>query len=636
MTDFAHIIIVWLGTVGVTFLVWFVVRFNGRTICGLCQAIALFFRQKQTNNIAPLNWQSTATEIELISLGLVPLAIASLVSTARGNCYSSINSFLFTEAIFVGLFSLTIISKENRIIPPSQPFFSPLLSNKNWIIIAIAIVWCLVFAVWAESAINPQDYLGAERLVINKNADMWYYVRRYAAYTLKNLSFDNQPACYYLQLSPKKLSSFIGSIIVYLTPNTVVGITLFQGLLGCSLFLSLFGNWYSYSYADKRLSNWGAVGAVIWGIFSPPIFWLLNSSYLSNTLFITIFVLSLTAARRISLNPESYPAYAKYVILFSFIINIFSFYLVILPLALLCYLVTVIIYSPVRYLDIKSNLINFSKIILAAGIAILGCAILFNHQINLNEVANNLNTLKQHGQNFVPLNPWSLIQEKPNPMPPNTKDFGVWFNIAIGIIFSTAVLRQISLYWQTAKARKRNKFSYGRDLTSAILVIGLYLLYLLAYIPLEYTYRLGKLAISIIYPLAILGILPTIFWMRDRFYHQKSRLAKLICLALVGLHIVLHVDKSMSPRALPLGKYTITSVSQNKNISDLTLVGCRQTSISQRYERLVGLDVAKKYPSKKINVVAKLDEQSAATDLIFSGIDVSHQDENLCLFELAF
>ncbi|MEO1671641.1 MAG: hypothetical protein AAFR77_12800 [Cyanobacteria bacterium J06631_2] len=634
MRDFSQIAIVWLGTVGVTFLAWLIVRFNGKTICGLCEAIALFVGFAQGNTVSK-NWLETVTEVELSIFGIMPLAIASLVSTAKGNCYSSINSFLLAEAIIIGLFLLSILPKQNREKINNKPFVPSLFKQKNWFVLAIAVLWCLVFAVWAESAINPQNYLGAERLVINNNADMWYYVRRYAAYTLDNLSFDSQPACYYLQLSPKKLSSFIGSIIVYLTPNTVLGITLFQGLLGCGLFLSLFGSWYSYSYDGKRLSKWGYVGAVIWGIFSPPIFWLLNSSYLSNALFITIFTLSLIAARRISLNQSSYPHYVKYIILFCFIINIFSFYLVILPIALLCYLLTVIIYSPTTYLDFKSALVHFSKIMLAAGISILGCTIFFNHQINLDEVANNLNTLKQHGQNFVPLNPWSLIQEKPNPMP-NIKDFGVWFNMAIGIIFATAVLWQIYCYFRTAKATKQDSSIYRRDLTAALLGLSLYLLYLLAYIPLEYTYRLGKLAISIIYPLAILSILPTVFWFRDRFYSQKSLIVKSICLALVGLHIVLHIDKAMSARALPLGKYTVIDSSKIKSVQDVTLVGCQQISNSQKYERLVGLDLAKKYPNLKINVLPKLKEQVPPSTLIFEGIDIKHQDENLCLFELMF
>ena len=627
MTDFAYISLVWVGTVGITFFAWFVVHFNGKVICGLVDFACSFFN---LNNKADLDkhWLNIATGVELILLGIMPLAIASLVSTANGNCYSSVNSFLFTEAIVLGLFFLL----PNHF--KQGKFWSEQYYRSHWAIFAIAIVWCLIFAIWTESAIDPQEYLGAERLLVNKNGDMWYYVRRYAAYTLNNVSFDGKPACHYLQLSPKKLSSFIGSIIIYLIPNTVLGITLFQGLLGCSLFLSLFSNWYGYSYHGKKLSNWGTVVAIIWAIASPSVFWLLISAYLSNALFITVFVLSITAARRISLKTE-YPTYAKYVILFAFILNIFSFYLVILPIALIFYLAVAIIYNLSTYSSLRTAVTNFSKILFAAGLSILLCSLLFNHQIGLEEVSNNLNALREHGKNFVPLNPWSLLQEKPNPMP-NIKDFGVWFNIAIGIIFSGFSLRLIYRYLQITENRNKSKSIYYYDLIAAVLGISVYIFYLLAYIPLEYTYRLGKLAISLIYPLAILGMLPAIFWFRDRYYHHKPRAFKIVCLTLVALHVFLHIDKIMSPRALPMGKYIIVT-NKHENVNRLTIVGCQDTSISQRYERLVGLDIGKKYSELNINVVpnSEFNSRPLLMESYAKGIDISHNEENLCLFEIS-
>jgi len=627
MADFSHVGLVWLGTVGITYIVWLIVHFNGKIICGLTDFIYSLGKKNELANLKRKGWLAIATEVEIILLGIMPLAIASLVSTANGNCYSSINSFFLTEIAILCLFLLI-----PRHFKQEGNFWGEKYYKSHWAIFAIAAIWCLVFAFWGESAIDPQEYLGAERLLVNKNGDMWYYVRRYAAYTLDNVSFDSLPACHYLQLSPKKLSSFIGSIIVYLIPNTVLGITFFQGLLGCTLFLSLFGNWYQYSYQNKKLSNWGTVGAVVWAIASPPVFWLLISAYLSNALFVTVFVLSITAVRQICLRNTNYPSYGQYLVLFAFILNIFSFYLVILPIALLFYLAAAIVYHPATYLGFRSAVINISKILLGAGISILLCSMLFNHQIGLDEVSNNLNALREHGKNFVPLNPWSLLQEKPNPMP-NIKDFGVWFNVAVGIIFSSLLLKHIYSQLQTASDRVRSKSIVYRDLIAAVLGISVYICYLLAYIPLEYTYRLGKLAVSLIYPLAILGILPAVFWFRDRYYSHKPRAVKIVCLTLVALHIFLHIDKSMSPKALPMGKY-IVSRHKNETVRELNIIGCENTSTSQKYERLVGLDLGKKYPGLKINAISKSAYQSSLTGAITQGIDLNHQNENLCLFEI--
>ena len=626
---FAYIGWVWLGTVGITFIAWLIVNFNGKVICGLVDFVGSISGIDNEANSDKPSWLNTVMEVEIILLGIVPLAIASLISTANGNCYNSINSFLLTEAIIFSLFLFL-----PRQFKQGQNFGGKQYYRSHWGIFAIAIIWCLVFAVWGESAIDPQDYLGTERLLINKNGDMWYYVRRYAAYTLDNVSFDSQPACHYLQYSPKKLSSFIGSIIVYFTPNTTLGITWFQGLLGCSLFLGLFGNWYGYSYQGKRLSNWGTIAAIVWAIASPSIFWLLISAYLSNALFITIFVFSITAVRKISLESSKYPNYAKYTILFAFVLNIFSFYLVVLPIALIFYSATVVVYSSGTYFNFRAAVISCSKILLAAGISVLCCSLLFKHQIGLDEVSNNLNALKEHGKNFVPLNPWSLVQEKPNPMP-NIKDFGVWFNITIGIMFSIFLLRQIYQYLLAAKQKDIERTVYVRDAIAAILGISVYIFYLLAYIPLEYTYRLGKLAISLIYPLAMLGILPAIIWFRDRYYLRKPRVIKIIYLTLIVIHVWLHIDKTMSPRALPLGKYNL-SVPEVITDKKLTIVGCSNTSTSQKYERLFGLDLGKKYPELQIDVVSEseFNSQSQLFKSVNKGIDIKHRDENLCLFEI--
>ncbi|MEL6930197.1 MAG: hypothetical protein AAFO95_16390, partial [Cyanobacteria bacterium J06600_6] len=216
------------------------------------------------------------------------------------------------------------------------------------------------------------------------------------------------------------------------------------------------------------------------------------------------------------------------------------------------------------------------------------------------------------------------------------KDFGVWINVVIGIIFSSLLLKQIYQYLFTENNLVNSKSVYDRDLVAAFLAIGVYILYLLAYIPLEYTYRLGKLAISLIYPLAMLGILPAILWFRDRYYRYYSHTFKVICLTLVTLHVFLHIEKIMSPRSLPLGTYSIIPNQNIRTIKELTIVGCKNTSFSQKYERLLALDLGKKHPELNINVVSNSDfnSQSHLSATINQGIDIKHNDENLCLFEI--
>lgn len=626
MESLSIILQVFVGSVGVTFLAWIVVHFNGKTLLEIIDLIARNFDNKINSRF---NWSSTATEAEVVIIGLVAIAIASLVSTFNGNCFNSISSFVITETIIICLFLSSFYQLKKS---SNHNFWRVDFVRSRWVFL-VAVIWCLAFSVWSYLAIEPAIYQGVDPLLVNGNGDMWYYVRRFAAYTVNNVSFDNEPACYYLQTSPKKLSSFIGSIIVYLSPDTIFGITLFQGLLGCSLFLSLFGSWVNFNYRGKSLSNIGTVGAVIWAIASPSVFWLLISSYLSNALFVSIFILGLTAARRICLR-NSYPNYAEPVLLFCFIINIFSFYLVFLPVALIFYLATIFIYRYDKYWQLNTFK-SFARVMLMAGISILLCCILFKHQISLSEVTDNLNALKQHGKNFVPLNPWSLVQEKPNPMP-YTKDFGVWFNVIVGIISAGFILRIIYRnIIQLDKSEKTNTTSY-KDLIAAALVVGVYILYLLAHIPLEYTYRLGKFAVSILYPLATIAILPTVLWLRDRFNYHKSHNLKLVSLVLLVLHIILHIDKTLYLGAQPIGRYQLNSGKNISKIDSLTVVGCIGSTSSQKYEKLLGLDLAKDYPNLDINVITNpnLMNNFSLTDASVRGVNIAGEKHNLCIFEL--
>ncbi|MGF1590584.1 MAG: hypothetical protein ACFCU7_15360 [Pleurocapsa sp.] len=621
---------VFVGSAGITFLVWLIVHFNGKTLLGIFDLIVARIVNRSQSHLTAKSWLSIATETEVILIGLCPIAIASLISTMGQNCHNSIYSFLITEAIVFGLFLFI----PNRIKSGSN-FFGERYYRSNGIIFLIATIWCLAFSVWGYLAIDPEINQGVDRLLVNGNGDMWFYVRRFAAYTVNNVSFDNQPACFYLQNSPKKLSSFIGSIIVYGSPSTVLGITWFQGLLGCSLFLSLFGNWQNFNYQGQSLSKKGTIGVIIWAIASPSVFWLVISSYLSNALFVTIFILSLTAARRVCLNHGKYPVYTEPILLFSFILNVFSFYIILLPVALIFYLATLLVYRYEKYWHSYVAMFNFSKLMLFAGISILICSILFKHQINLNEVSVNLNALKEHGKNFVPLNPWSLVQEKPKPMP-NIKDFGVWFNLVVGTIFSGFVLKTIYRNLLDLKNNKRTSSVYFKDLIAAALVVGVYLVYLLAYIPLEYTYRLGKFAVSILYPLATVATLPTVLWFRDRFYHQKARIFQSTCLVLLILHIILHIDKTLYLQAQPIGRYQLVSTNHLADINSLTIIRCQNSSISQKYQKILGLDLAKQYRDITINVITdpNLINNFPASEAIVKGTDVLEKAQNLCIFKI--
>lgn len=630
MENLAAIGAVFIGCISVVLVSWLIVHFNGKTIISTIDLIAcLFARINQKSNNISRKWLTVATEKEVIILGILPLAIASLVSTYGNNCYNSISAFLITEAVILSLLCLNFRQAKWKFNLFNIDFF-----KRNLFVFILAILWCLTFSIWWWLSTNSIANIGLDRLVINSNADMWFYTRRFAAYISKNIDFDNLSACSYLQISPKKFSSFIGSIIVYFSPKTVFGITLFQGLLSCSLFLSLFGSWCNFVYNGKKISHLGTFFTILWAVSSPMIFWLIVTSYASNILFITIFVLGLTICRNISLNQNIYPQFVEPIILFSFVFCIFSFYMVLLPVALFFYLTTLIIYQYEKYFFSKIKIKNFAKLMLISGGSILFCIIFFQHHIGLNEVTGTLDVIMKHGKNFVPLNPWSLLQERLNPMP-DRRDFGVWFNLSIGIIFSSFALKIIYDHLISLKNQNLATAFYYKDLIAAGLVIISYLIYLFAYISLDFTYRLGKFAISIIYPLAILGLLPTIIWYRDRYYRYKSSIVKLIYSGLITLHIILHIDKAIMS-SKPMGRYQILSNQNIQQINSLTIIKCQKSQESQKYQKIVGLDLAKKYPNLKINVLRTNESiiSHPLTDIVLKGKDIIREDKNGCLFDI--
>jgi hypothetical protein len=219
---------------------------------------------------------------------------------------------------------------------------------------------------------------------------------------------------------------------------------------------------------------------------------------------------------------------------------------------------------------------------------------------------------------------------------PYIKDFGVWFNIIVGTMFSSFVLKIIYRNLQELKNKEKANSIYFKDLIAAGLVVFIYLVYLLAYIPLEYTYRLGKFAVSILYPLAIVGIFPTVFWFRDRFYDQKSRAVQFACLVLVAIHLILHIDKTLYLQGQPVGKYQLAVTNNLININSLTIIGCASASSSQKYQKIVGLDLAKQYPNLKISVITdtNLMDNFPPTDVVSRGVETLGESKNLCIFKI--
>jgi len=70
MTDFSHIALVWLGTVGITFFAWFIVHFNGKVICSLVDFVSSLSGINSKDSSDKKIWLSIATEVEIILLGI--------------------------------------------------------------------------------------------------------------------------------------------------------------------------------------------------------------------------------------------------------------------------------------------------------------------------------------------------------------------------------------------------------------------------------------------------------------------------------------------------------------------------------------------------------------------------------------
>ncbi|MEO0948860.1 MAG: hypothetical protein AAFY11_12085 [Cyanobacteria bacterium J06641_5] len=302
-----------------------------------------------------------------------------------------------------------------------------------------------------------------------------------------------------------------------------------------------------------------------WGLASPQIFWLLVSSYLSNPLFIIVFYLGLRSMRKQAIVGQA-NHFGSYITILAATLAIFSFYPSALPITLCLYLAVETIYAGGNRYNLKDELGRRIRTAVVMGAVTLTLCVMFQHQIAIDEVQRSLNPLIEHGANFVPLNPWSLLQEKPKPMPIR-KDFGVWINLAIGVIFSALVfwrlwgkLRQDMGQPRFSTSTLRQITSGQKDLLAACFGIGFYATYLIAYILFEYTYRLGKVAISFLWPLGIFALPPLFGWFTNSDWFVKNWKFRQIAIAILAIHMVLHVGKSFDQKARPSGTSRLLTI----------------------------------------------------------------------------
>ncbi|WP_157072229.1 hypothetical protein [Picosynechococcus sp. PCC 73109] len=601
MDKLTFLCLLFLSSLGATYFLWFICHLNGQL---LFYGLHLCNKKWQPNTstitspgldcfyFRPLG----LTTVYLV--GAMPIAVLSLSTAYLNHCFNAFYGTVILELVF-GLVFLLLPNTQRK----AFDLFGFRLIQRHRHLVIYTSIWCLVFSIW----VMVTRHSNLDTLVLNTNPDFWAYVRRYGAMTTTNLNFygmtdsfkfpDNS-ACAYFLGSPKKFSSFLGAIVSYLFSDLSFGITVFQGMLGATLFMALFKDWCATPLDQNQSLNLSDLALVIWAVSSPQLYWLLVSAYFSNTLFIIVISLVLRQARNASLHENLFNA-QNFLCLFCIQVVVFSFYPAFLPITIAVYFCTTLIY--LKYSERSPNQLFFDYSKYAILILICGLIFytLFNSQFILDEIQKSINPLKSHGTNFVPLNPWSLFQEKPKPMGAN-KDFGVWFNVVLGLLFSVYCL------WQLYRAYSRNKdFVIKRDLLAGCTGMGLYSFYLLAYIPLESTYRLGKIAISLIYPLGIFALLPVVVWLKD-YFRQQANWQRQAVLGLAIAHVVFHIYKITDATTFPSGQVTMPSPAQQKELSQLnsiTIIGCERVHQSQFYERLVGLQVAKQNPHLQVNVV---------------------------------
>jgi hypothetical protein len=622
MNDLTFFVSLFFGSAIAIYLLWFVCHLNGKTILYLISTVSTNLGDRE-----PLNFFNSRVSMAAICLiGAMPLALLSISTAFLEHCFNSFRITIILEILIAILFLFipTSVKKEFDL-------FGIQVFRKNSSLVIYTILWFSIFSLWATVIhLDPLD-----STLSNTNPDMWAYVRRFGAMTTDNLNFyggrdsfvfNGNSACAYLLGSPKKFSSFLGSLIIYPFQGSSLGIEVFQGMLGGTLLICLFKEWLDIKWAKAKRFSLGKTILIIWVLFSPPIYWLLISAYFSNTLFIIIICLTLKEARKISLDGKLDTRENLFCFL-SILIIVFSFYPAFLPIIIAAYFGTILIYLPTH--NLKNA--TFTRAGLKFLGIMLGCGaifyLLFRSQFGLYEIQKSFNVLKEHGANFVPLNPWSLLQEKPKPMA-LSRDFGWYFNIIASLPLAMFCGWKI---WQ------RYRQSQNKNLLAGLVGVGIYSGYLLAFIPLESTYRLMKIAISVIYPLAIFGLLSLILWWKERLNKKSGLMAKgLLVLAIA--HTVFHIDAVFDLHPFPSGSLTLSNPAKLENIKSVAIVGCKDVHESQFYERLVGLQIARRYPNLLVNVFHSSENVSSSPteDIVIYGKTVREEStkKNACHFSI--
>lgn len=631
MNDITFFFSLFFGSCITIYLLWLICHYNGKIIFYFARTVIRSFRSAQS--ISQDTNEAIYDDISMPTIcltGVMPLAIVSIAPAALNFCFNSLLVTIILEAFLIS----TAFFIPSNIIKNLDILGIKVIRN-NLSLLFYASLWCLFFALWAT--ITHQQSL--DRMISNTNPDMWAYVRRFAAMTTDNLSFyggsdsfsfDGNSACAFLLGSPKKFSSFLGSLIIYPLRGSSLGIAIFQGMLGGILFICLFKEWFEVRLSGTNNSWLSKSILLTWALFAPAIYWLLVSAYFSNALFLIIVCLTLRQARTAAISLQI-DRVENFICFFSILVIVLAFYPAFIPVIVLTYGATTLIYFPHKKYDkdiIIKIIFKFSAVMIACGAFFY---LLFPSQLGLYEVQKSLNILDRHGSNFVPLNPWSLLQEKPKPMP-LTRDFGWYINIIISLPFCFFVGRKI---WQ--QYQKNTNSLMKQNLLAALAGIGLYGGYLLAFIALDHTYRLMKIAISLVYPLAIFGLLPFILWSKQKL-SLKSAAFRNGVLILAIAHTIFHIYKVLDLSPYPAGNFILSDKSQLEAVENITIVGCKDVHVSQFYQRLVGLQIAINYPQLQVSVVDKPQALNQVTtkELVIYGETVPDKrvQRNTCHFSL--
>lgn len=525
----------------------------------------------------------------MLAIGLLPLSLLSLTPAITGSCPSGPALGLVMEGILVA----------SLLLRPSAARTTWLGLSRQWpwrhrAILWAALAWSLAFAIWSTTW---EAHSGVTPLLSNANPDLNAYIRRVAASLTENLHFDGVEACGYNWGSPKKLSSLLLALTVAPFPHPVQGITAFQGALAGAVLLVVFQDWLLQPFRDNgRPGNTARLLAAAWAITAPVPYWLAANSYLSQALFLILASVGYREMRRHQIQPHLYPESVWRLLLVALTTTTYSFYPAFLPLLILALLLTQVDYGLAMAEPWLRLCRQGGLTLLVPGLTVLLLVLTFTDQAELGEVSHSLNPMIGHASNFVPINPWSLLQESPKPMP-NVRDFGWWFHLALGLPSSLLGGLLCWRFWR----RQRQP-----DLFAAVMGIAAYGGYLLLFFPLESTYRLMKLKGTLLYPLAVCGALPLVFALR-RWTIKQGPSTRLVLSLLAVFHIAFHVDVVADMGTWPGGIGFARTITLPQDLSvPIVVFACEKDPTvpwsHQYHERLVGLDLALRHPGRDIHV----------------------------------